>query len=134
MLLIDGVIRLIESGLVGHAVMDSGSPFFSSGKTPSYVCFELIAQCISAYSHLMGYNKGRAPSIGFILKVSSLNCFRPHLKENEEAIITIRQEAALPGGLFSFYGAVESGGEAVASGRLLVLSAGDASLQNPMEA
>ena len=129
MLLLDAITRLTEGGIEARATIESSSPFFFAGKAPAYVCFELIAQCISAYSKIMDYSGGDEPSIGFILKVSDFVCSRPYLEEGEEAIITIRQEAVLPSGLFSFFGDVVAGSETVASGHLLVMSADDAEIQ-----
>ncbi len=125
MLLIDGIISVNDSGLTAHATLDNTSPLFFGGCTPGYATFELIAQSISAYSHIMEYAGKEGPSIGFILRVTDFVISRPFLKENETVLVEIEQETDLFNGLFSFTGKVFNDDGPVSQGRLLVMSVDD---------
>lgn len=125
MLLIDEIVSFDEKKLKTKAVMNSSRPFFRKGKTPSYVSFELIAQSISIYSHLYEYCNDDKPSIGFILRVSDFNIFRPFLRENEVVEIEVEEDAVLINDVFSFKGRVLVGEELIAKGALLVMHVGD---------
>ncbi len=125
MLLIDGIISVGDSGLTAHATLDDSSPFFSDGGTPGYVSFELIAQAVSVYSHVMEYAGNDGPSIGFILRVTDFIISRPFLNKDECVMIEIEQETDLFNGLFSFKGKVFNDAGIIAQGRLLVMSVDD---------
>jgi len=128
MTLIDGILSLDGETMRSHATLDSSSPMFSCGKTPTYVSFELVAQSVSAYSHILDHAHRGKPSIGFILKVTNFVFNEPYFEENAEALVTIKMEAMLPDGIFSFSGKVECEGRLVASGSLLLIDANDGNI------
>lgn len=128
MLLIDGVNYVGNKILSVHATLDSNSPLFKDGQTPSYVSFELIAQSISVYSHIQEYTTDDEPSIGFILKVSNFVFSRPYFIENEEVEIFISEESELLNDVFSFHGIVRNEKEEIANGDLLVMCANNTNL------
>ena len=121
MLLLDNIISFSAGSLTAEAVITSSSPFFSEGKVPSYISFELIAQAISAYSYLKGLKNGDEPYIGFILRVSDFQFSSPYFVENDTVIIEVKEDCAVDESLYSFAGTVRKNGEIVASGRLLVM-------------
>ena len=125
MLLLDSVCSFDGSCLEAGAVMDAGNPFYRDGSTPSYVCFELIAQAICVFSFLSGYNGSEEPDIGFILKLSDFRMGRAALCEDERVSIKVELDCSMGTGLFSFRGRVLSGSETIASGNLLVMSVAD---------
>lgn len=125
MLLLDGIVSVTETGLVAHATLDAASPLFFNGKTPGYVCFELVAQAISAFSHIKKYAGGETPSIGFILRVSNFEISRCFLDEDTSVLIEIEVETAVIDDLFSFRGKVSTDDGVVAQGSLLVMNVGD---------
>lgn len=123
MALIDRIFEYRDKELEAGATLDETSPFFNGEETPGYVCFELIAQTISAYSFFKGYRNGEKPLMGFILKVTDFNITRPFLEKDTQVRIFVREDFELTRDLYSFIGEVREGEELVAYGKLMVMCA-----------
>jgi len=59
---------------------------------PAYVCFEFMAQAVSALSGLTGKILGKSPMIGFILSVSSLEIKLPFFRPGDIIQIAVNEE------------------------------------------
>lgn len=125
MLLLDSVYSFDGTSLEAGTVLDASNPFFRDGCTPSYVCFELIAQAICVYSFLAGFNGSEKPQIGFILKLSDFRIERDVLRDNERLFIRVECDCSMGTSIFSFKGTVRAGDEMIASGSMLVMSVAD---------
>lgn len=125
MLLLDSVYSFDGTSLEAGTVLDASNPFFRDGCTPSYVCFELIAQAICVFSFLSGYNESEEPDIGFILKLSDFKFEKGFLADGERVLIRVELDCSLGTGLSSFKGTVRTENGVIASGSLLVMSVAD---------
>ncbi|MBR1919317.1 MAG: hypothetical protein IJ831_06810 [Spirochaetales bacterium] len=123
MALIDSIFSYRDKELEAGATLSDLSPFFNGENTPGYVCFELIAQSISAYSFFKGYRNGERPLMGFILKVSDFRISRPFLEKDAKVRILVREDFELASDLYNFVGEVRESGELVAEGKLMVMCA-----------
>jgi len=68
--------------------------FYNPGMdgVPSYMCFEFMAQAISALSGITGKILGKPPMMGFILSVSSLEIKLPLFKPGTIIQIAVNEE------------------------------------------
>ncbi len=124
MLLLDGILGFDrEKGqAVSLTEVDRSNLFFDGNLNgiPGYVCFELMAQTISAYDYLVGGGMGGKPKIGFILGVNQLKMACPVIPQGSRITTTIRQECAIGEAMYSFVGESNVGDETVASATLMV--------------
>ncbi len=123
MALIDRIYSYRDKELEAGATLDDSSPFFNGKSTPGYVCFELIAQSISAYSFFKGYRNGEKPLMGFILKVTDFNIEKPFLEKDAAVRILVKEDFELTRDLYSFIGEVRENEKLVAYGKLMVMCA-----------
>ncbi|MDD7200887.1 MAG: hypothetical protein SPF89_03300 [Sphaerochaetaceae bacterium] len=124
MLLLDGILGFDrEKGQVTSLTeVDRPNLFFDGNLNgiPGYVCFELMAQTISAYDYLMSGGMDGKPKVGFILGVDKLKVLRPVISQGSRIVTTIRQECAIGDAMFSFVGESKVGDETVANATLMV--------------
>jgi predicted hotdog family 3-hydroxylacyl-ACP dehydratase len=94
---------------------------------PSYMCFEFMAQAVSALSGLTGKILGKPPMMGFILSVSSLEIKVPLFKPGEIITIEISGQQAVD--TVSTFNCVARVGEnETARAKLMVMD-----IENPLE-
>lgn len=124
MLLLDGLTAFSrESASATSMTLVSASNLFfdaSADGIPGYVCFELMAQTISAYDFLMRSDGDGEPKLGFILGVDDLKLSRALIARGERIDTTIRQDCAIGGAMYSFVGQSNVGDETVAEATLMV--------------
>ena len=94
---------------------------------PSYVCFEFMAQAISALSGLTGKILGKPPMIGFILSVSSLEIKLPVFRPGDIIQIAVNEEHRIDM-VSTFRCVVATGSSEAASAKLMVMD-----VENPEE-
>lgn len=124
MLLLDGIRSFDRKALCATSLMVVGKDniFYDQGLEgiPSYVCFELMAQTISAYDFLMHDEQKSTPKIGFILGVNHLVLAKPFLALGKRVETTIWQDCAIGGAMYAFKGRSIVDHEEVASATLMV--------------
>lgn len=124
MLLLDGILGFDreEGQATSLTEVDRSNLFFDGNLKgiPGYVCFELMAQTISAYDYLMSGGVDGKPKVGFILGIDKLKVFRPVIPQGSRVKTTVRQECAIGEAMFSFVGESKVGDETVASATLMV--------------
>jgi predicted hotdog family 3-hydroxylacyl-ACP dehydratase len=71
--------------------------FYDSGidGVPACVCFEFMAQAVSALSGLTGKILGRPPMMGFVLSVSSLEIKIPVFKQGDVIQVEVNEQQAV---------------------------------------
>ncbi|MDR1932597.1 MAG: 3-hydroxylacyl-ACP dehydratase [Spirochaetales bacterium] len=94
---------------------------------PSWVCFEFMAQSISALSGIAGRARGEKPKLGFILSVSNMSICAPVLKAGTTAVIQISEDCAVDM-VFTFACAVFLDDKQIAAAKLTVMDTTDVSL------
>ena len=87
---------------------------------PAFVGFELIAQSVSALSGIRDRERGKKPSIGFILSVPTMQIHIPVLKTGSTADIRVRQ-CDLTEMIYTFEGEVYIEDKQVLKGKLMVM-------------
>lgn len=126
MLLLDGICSFDRKALCATSLMvvKKDNIFYDRGLAgiPSYVCFELMAQTISAYDFLMhdGEEQKNIPKIGFILGVNDLVLAKPFLALEKRVETTIWQDCAIGGAMYAFKGRSIVDHQEVASATLMV--------------
>jgi predicted hotdog family 3-hydroxylacyl-ACP dehydratase len=98
------------------------------GGIPSWVCFEFMAQSISALSGIAGREKGKKPKPGFILSVSNITLSVPVLKVGTTVSIQIYEDYTVDM-IFTFQCTVFLDEKQIAAAKLTVMEADDMSLQ-----
>ena len=103
MLLLDGILGFDrEKGQAASLTEVDRSNLFFDGNLngiPGYVCFELMAQTISAYDYLVGGGMGGKPKIGFILGVNQLKVACPVIPQGKAGVRHRRGDVFLCGGI-----------------------------------
>ena len=94
---------------------------------PSWVSFELIAQCISAFSGLDCRMRGKPPNPGFILSVTNLELRRSLLSLGAQVSISVIEETKLDP-VSTFHGQVSLGEEQIGAGKLTIIDVKDFSI------
>lgn len=126
MVLLDAITGYGDKTITTESILGSGSPAFDeeAGATPSFVCFELMAQSVSAYADI---TRGGKPKIGFILSVERFKASEALLERDAVVTTCVKQEFEL-GKMFSFSGVCEAGGRRIAEGLLMLYT-----VEDPME-
>lgn len=128
MLLLDGVMDFDPEGhgLSSTMTVRRDNLFWREGEgLPGYVCFELMAQTISAYEYLSASHAGAKPKLGFILGVDHFHVAVPLVPEGAQVRTTVRLGIQLAGGMYQFDGVATAEGRKVAEGSLLVFDVED---------
>ena len=97
------------------------------GGVPSWLSFELIAQCISAVSGIDCKIRGKSPNPGFILSVSSLELRKPLLPLGAVVTIKVAEETKLDA-VSTFIGEVSLGEDTIGTGKLTIIDVEDLSI------
>ncbi|MCL2066632.1 MAG: hypothetical protein FWG99_04120 [Treponema sp.] len=91
--------RVVDYDIEGRTLLSEfdigeSSIFFDPGLNgvPGYVCFEFMAQAISALSGLTGLILNKPVIMGFILSVSSLEINIPVYKSGETVSVDVKEE------------------------------------------
>lgn len=126
MLLLDGLTTFDREGrsATSFSLVERSNIFFDEGLggVPGYICFELMAQSISAYDYLAGDRDGGKPKVGFILGVNKMRMDRPVISLGSRIETAIIQDCAIGDSMFSFLGESRVDGKVVASANLMVFS------------
>jgi predicted hotdog family 3-hydroxylacyl-ACP dehydratase len=94
---------------------------------PSYMCFEFMAQAVSALSGLTGKILGKPPMMGFILSVSSLEIKVPLFRPGDIIKIEINGQQAVDT-VSTFHCVATIGENETARAKLMVMD-----IENPEE-
>jgi predicted hotdog family 3-hydroxylacyl-ACP dehydratase len=94
---------------------------------PAYMCFEFMAQAVSALSGLTGKILGKPPMMGFILSVSSLEIKIPLFRQGDIIQIEINGQQAVEA-VSTFQCVARVGENEAAKAKLMVMD-----IENPME-
>jgi predicted hotdog family 3-hydroxylacyl-ACP dehydratase len=94
---------------------------------PAYMCFEFMAQAVSALSGLTGKILGKPPMMGFILSVSSLEIKIPLFRPGEIIQIEINGQQAVDT-VSTFHCVAKIGENEAAKAKLMVMD-----IENPEE-
>jgi predicted hotdog family 3-hydroxylacyl-ACP dehydratase len=94
------------------------------GGVPSWVGFELIAQCVAVFSGLQRREQGLPPRLGFILSVSEMVLRAGTFPEGSAAAIQVEEETVM-GAVFAFRGKVLCNGTEMVTAKLTVMEADD---------
>ncbi|MCQ2604070.1 MAG: hypothetical protein MJ215_03390 [Spirochaetia bacterium] len=124
MFLLDRVMDFDPEDYILHSQVDvtENSMFFDMPLhgIPSYVCFEYMAQSISALSGLVAETMRQAPKIGVILSVSDLRTEKPILDDGSTVDIHIKKTDIVDS-VFSFTCSAFCDGKRIAEGKLTVM-------------
>jgi predicted hotdog family 3-hydroxylacyl-ACP dehydratase len=91
---------------------------------PAWMCFEFMAQAVSALSGLTGKVMGKPPMLGFILSVSSLEIKLPLFRPGDVVRVQIAEELRV-GSVSTLRCAASVGGREAASAKLMVMDVED---------
>jgi predicted hotdog family 3-hydroxylacyl-ACP dehydratase len=94
---------------------------------PSYMCFEFMAQAVSALSGLTGKILGKPPMMGFILSVSSLEIKVPLFRQGDIIQVEINGQQAIDT-VSTFHCVARVGEKETAKAKLMVMD-----IENPQE-
>jgi predicted hotdog family 3-hydroxylacyl-ACP dehydratase len=94
---------------------------------PAYMCFEFMAQAVSALSGLTGVILGKPPMMGFILSVSSLEIKIPLFKPGEIIRVEINGQQAVDT-VSTFHCVARVGENTAVKAKLMVMD-----VENPEE-
>jgi predicted hotdog family 3-hydroxylacyl-ACP dehydratase len=94
---------------------------------PAYMCFEFMAQAVSALSGLTGKILGKPPMMGFILSVSSLEIKIPLFRPGEIIQVEINGQQAVDT-VSTFHCVAKIGENEAAKAKLMVMD-----IENPEE-
>ena len=109
--------------------VDSDCMFYDPrlGGIPSWLCFEFMAQSISALSGITGRENGRTPKVGFILSVSNMEIKVPVFKKETTVGVEVREDCIV-NEVFTFNCRVFLNDESAATAKLTVMEVNDFSL------
>jgi predicted hotdog family 3-hydroxylacyl-ACP dehydratase len=128
------ISRIVEYDINARSLRseyDIGSTclFYDPGLdgVPSYICFEFMAQAVSALSGLTGKILGKPPMMGFILSVSSLEIKVPLFRPGDIIQVEITGQQAVDT-VSTFHCVATVGENEAAKAKLMVMD-----IENPME-
>ena len=87
---------------------------------PNYVCFELMAQTISALTGIIIREKNLPVNMGFILSVSAIKFSLPVIKKGQTVTITARRTGEVDN-VYTFEASLTVDGNSAGGGKLTVL-------------
>jgi predicted hotdog family 3-hydroxylacyl-ACP dehydratase len=94
---------------------------------PAYMCFEFMAQAVSALSGLTGKILGKPPVMGFILSVSSLEIKIPLFRPGDVIQVEVNGQQAVDT-VSTFHCVARVGQNEAARAKVMVMD-----IENPME-
>ncbi|WP_420583804.1 hypothetical protein [Ruegeria sp.] len=120
MALLDRLVETQNGRLTAEVRIGPDSMFNRPGEgVPSYLSLEYMAQAVAALDGFWKVQRGREPSIGFLLGTRAMPLSRPFFDVGEVLTVTV-EERFNDGNMASFDGRVDSGAETVASATLNV--------------
>jgi len=122
MLLIDELLDWEESQARARLRLGEDHPFAdASGRVPTTVGLEMMAQTVAAWAGARGRRDGLAPRVGYLLACRSYQCSQPRFDAGAELTVTMYLEMRQDNGFGAYRGEIHQGERCLAQGRLSVM-------------